>query len=222
MRVRRWMAFGGLLLVAVILTGCAVFDPAPTVNFTWNPSGPLARTEVQFTDLSTDSGGLFGGGGIVSWNWDFGDNDDSQAQNPKHVYQSDGAYDVEFTVTDSSGNSATSKQTVNVSPSLDGRWAGTLWDAVQNAWQLELDLRQTTTGGGITGTAWVNARSCNILSASYIPSSGEVRIMFAYWGTGNIWLLVGIYDGLEYISGYWENITLAPGVRIGDWEVRLQ
>jgi len=163
------------------------------------------------------------GGGIVSWDWDFGDNDDSQAQNPKHVYQSGGAYDVEFTVTDSSGNSATSKQTVNVSPSLDGRWAGTLWDAVQNAWQLELDLRQTTTGGGITGTAWVNARSSNILSASYIPSSGEVRIMFAYWGTGNTWLLVGNYDvSLDYISGYWENITLAPGNRIGDWEVRLQ
>jgi len=161
----------GLLLVAVMLARCAVFDPAPTVNFTWNPSGPLARTEVQFTDLSTDSGGLFGGGGIVSWDWDFGDNDDAQAQNPKHEYQSAGSYTVRLTVTDSRGNQATTQKTIDVISSLDGRWQGTIWDAVRNAWQLKFQLNHSATGG-ITGTAYVTGLASNIISASFDAATG--------------------------------------------------
>ena len=103
MRRRRWAVFGLLLAVVGLLTGCALFDKAPIANFTWNPSDPLARTDVQFTDLSTDSGGLFGGGGVVSWIWDFGDNDSSPSQNPKHEYEKGGAYTVKLTVTDGGG-----------------------------------------------------------------------------------------------------------------------
>ena len=212
---RRWAVFGLLLVVVGLLTGCALFNQPPTANFTWNPTDPLARTDVQFTDLSTDTGG------IVSWSWDFGDNDSSPSQNPKHEYEKGGTYQVRLTVTDGDGSSNTLQKTVTITPSLDGGWQGTLWDAVRNPWQLVFQLNHSATGG-ITGTAYVNNLASNILSASFDAATRKVRISFAYTGTGSIWLFVGTYDSfLDHISGYWENVTLNPGVPVGDWEVDL-
>jgi len=221
MRRRRWAVFGLLLAVVGLLTGCALFNQPPTANFTWNPADPLARTDVQFTDLSTDTGGLFGGGGVVSWSWDFGDNDSSPSQNPKHEYEKGGTYQVKLTVTDGDGGTTTIQKTVTITPSLDGHWQGTLWDAVRTPWDLELQLNHSATGG-ITGTVVLNRFTSNILSASFDAATRKVRIQFAYTGTGSIWLFVGTYDPfLDHISGYWENVTLAPGIPVEDWEVDL-
>jgi len=221
MRRRRWAVFGLLLAVVGLLAGCALFNQPPTANFTWNPADPLARTDVQFTDLSTDTGGLFGGGGVVSWSWDFGDNDSSPSQNPKHEYEKGGTYQVKLTVTDGDGGTTTIQKTVTITPSLDGHWSGTLWDAVRTPWDLELQLNHSATGG-ITGTVVLNRFTSNILSASFDAATRKVRIQFAYTGTGSIWLFVGTYDPfLDHISGYWENVTLAPGIPVEDWEVDL-
>lgn len=40
---------------------------------------------------------------IISWDWDFGDNTNSQTQNPNHIYTTGGGYDVTLTVTDLNG-----------------------------------------------------------------------------------------------------------------------
>ena len=219
---RRSWAILALLVVAVgTLTGCALFNQPPAANFTWTPNGPLARTDVQFTDLSTDAGGLFGGGGVVSWIWDFDDNNSSPSQNPKHKYEKGGTYQVKLTVTDGDGGTTTVQKTLTVTPSLDGSWSGTIWDAVRTPWNLNLQLNHSPTGG-ITGTVVLNSFTSNILSASFDAATRKVRIQFAYTGTGSIWLLVGTYDPfLDHISGYWENVTLAPGIPVGDWEIDL-
>jgi len=52
---------------------------------------------MQFSD-STSSFGQ-----IVDWNWNFGDGNTSQVQNPSHLYAADGTYNVTLTVTDASG-----------------------------------------------------------------------------------------------------------------------
>jgi len=221
MQRRSWAILALLVVTIGTLTGCGLFNQPPSANFTWTPNDPLARTDVQFTDLSTDAGGLFGGGGVVSWSWDFGDNDSSPSQNPKHEYEKGGTYQVKLTVTDGDGGATTVQKTVTITPSLDGRWRGTFWDARSNSFGLEFQLNQSATGG-ITGTAYVNGLASNILSASFDAATGTVRISFAYRGTGSIWLFIGNYNSsLDHISGYWENVTGAPGVRVGDWEVDL-
>ncbi len=52
---------------------------------------------VQFNDISTPAGS------VLSWNWDFGDGTSSTQQNPIHIYQNAGAYDVSITITDDAG-----------------------------------------------------------------------------------------------------------------------
>jgi len=52
---------------------------------------------VYFYDLSTPSGL------VESWNWDFGDGSTSTQQNPTHMYNSPGSYNVCLTITADSG-----------------------------------------------------------------------------------------------------------------------
>jgi len=60
--------------------------------------------QVQFTDQSTSFSG-----GILSWLWDFGDNDTSTQQSPTHIYNNPGYYEVSLTVTDLEGSATESK-----------------------------------------------------------------------------------------------------------------
>ena len=103
MRTSKWLALLGSVALIGMLSGCELFNAAPIASFSWAPFEPLARADISFSDTSTDSGGLFGGGGIVMWNWDFGDSDSSTAPNPKHAYDKSGTYIVRLTVTDDSG-----------------------------------------------------------------------------------------------------------------------
>ena len=79
---------------------CPIIPMGPTAAFTINPTGQsLANTPVTFTDNST--------GNITSWNWDFGDGDSSNIQNPVHIYPNNGNYNITLIVTDTNGCSDT-------------------------------------------------------------------------------------------------------------------
>ncbi len=71
----------------------------PTADFSADPtSGPFPLT-VAFSDLSTE-----GSGAIDQWQWDFGDGQYSDLQNPTHEYQVVGKYTVTLTVIDLNDN----------------------------------------------------------------------------------------------------------------------
>lgn len=60
----------------------------PEVKFNWdNGENSLAYTEVRFVDKSTD---------VIAWNWDFGDHNYSNEQNPTHSYADEGSYAVKL------------------------------------------------------------------------------------------------------------------------------
>lgn len=76
----------------------ATADPASTT--TLNPT-------VTFTDMSTDAS---------SWNWNFGDEDTSLAQNPVHTYQDTGSYTTQLIVISPNGCRDTTTLLIQVSP----------------------------------------------------------------------------------------------------------
>ena len=75
-----------------------VDDKDPTADFTFAPQHPVAGQEVQFTDQSISHDG------IVSWLWDFGDEETSSEKNPKHIYAQGDTYTVSLTINEADGD----------------------------------------------------------------------------------------------------------------------
>ncbi|HOU98813.1 MAG TPA: PKD domain-containing protein [Bacteroidales bacterium] len=85
-------------------------NPLPNANFT--NSVACFYDEVSFTDASTVQGGL-----INNWHWNFGDTTTtSNLQNPTHLYQNPGIYNVVLSVTSDSGCTSTITKPVEVYP----------------------------------------------------------------------------------------------------------
>jgi PKD repeat protein len=198
MRTSKWLAFLGSLALIGMLSGCALFNSVPVVNFEWTPAEPLTRMVVSFRDLSVDSGGLFGGGGIVGWLWDFGDDQSSSSKNPKHEYDSGGTYDVRLTVTDDAGATASLTRKITVSPSLAGTWTGLWTDTNWNTFSLILTLTHTSVGGSIGGTLSVNGQIWPIIGGSFSSNSMEIQITVS-----NVILRGTLNPSERRISGTW-------------------
>lgn len=87
--------------------------PLPVANFTSNRTSGSPSIIILFTDLST--------GNPTSRHWDFGDGETSTAQNPLHIYDSVGSYDVSLLVTNATGSDSLLRQgyiTVELPPAF--------------------------------------------------------------------------------------------------------
>ncbi|MDQ3052146.1 MAG: PKD domain-containing protein [Bacteroidota bacterium] len=89
-------------LTATSVSGCTqVFNSlmqvtatGPQAQFSLNSLVSCAPTIVNFYDNSVD---------VDSWIWNFGDGNQSVVENPVHIYNQPGTYDVSLTVIDSAG-----------------------------------------------------------------------------------------------------------------------
>ncbi len=61
-------------------------------------------------------------------------------------------------------------------------------------------------------------RSHTISSGSVNETTGQVVMNFTYWRNANTLVLRGVVQG-NRMAGYWENLTAAPGTKMGEWEV---
>jgi len=82
----------------------------PIADFTFSING----NEVTFTDLSNDVDG-----DIISWRWDFGDGETSFDQNPSHLFESAGSYDVVLTVIDDDGENSLKTKNILIGAKAD-------------------------------------------------------------------------------------------------------
>jgi hypothetical protein len=205
----------GLLAVAVAaVAGCALFNQPPVANFLWSPLEPLARMDISFNDQSTDSGGLFGGGGITQWNWDFGDGDSATAPNPKHAYDVSGSYTVRLTVTDDGGQSTTITKTVQVKPSLNGTWSGILVDPGGFRNSMTLRITQTTTS--IVGKCDILGAELDCAGLAFDPIAMTVRFELFDLGIR----LEGTLNATERrLDGEW--VFLGAPFQGWDWNAQL-
>jgi len=80
-----------------------------SADFDHDPVFPMEEETVQFTDQSSSNEG-----DIVEWSWDFGDGTTSEEQNPDHVYDEYGYYDLTLTVIDETGLEDTEERTLKI------------------------------------------------------------------------------------------------------------
>lgn len=79
----------------LVQTNYITVNPTPTSAFTsTDPLGCGVPFVVDFTDSST---------GAVSWDWDFGDGTTASAQNPSHVFNTPGFFNITLVSTNSFG-----------------------------------------------------------------------------------------------------------------------
>jgi PKD repeat protein len=88
---------------------------APNAGFTGEPTTGNAPMSVAFTDRSS--------GYPTSWNWNFGDGQESTQQNPVHTYWTGGDYTVTLTASNDYGSTSASKPYyVHVMPPLKSKF----------------------------------------------------------------------------------------------------
>lgn len=87
----------------------------PSANFT-SDNISCAQKGVQFTSQSDLAGNT-----VSSYLWNFGDSTTSTKQNPVHIYQQGGTYNVTFTLTTEAGceTSIAKTKTINNAPQID-------------------------------------------------------------------------------------------------------
>ncbi|PQJ74610.1 glycerophosphodiester phosphodiesterase family protein [Polaribacter gangjinensis] len=112
--VKQSKVFVFLLLVACSADETIVNPGTVTVSFSVNSEDIFAGESVQFTNTST--------GTIDAVNWDFGDGNSSNQQNPSHSFTTVGNYIVKLTITSSGQQKSVSKElAVSISSDINGR-----------------------------------------------------------------------------------------------------
>jgi PKD repeat protein len=86
-----------------------IVGQAPVPNFSFIDN--CEEISIQFSD-SSQAQGI--GGFISTWDWNFGDNTSSNAQNPNKTYSIPGLYQVSLIVTSNSGCSNSISKTINI------------------------------------------------------------------------------------------------------------
>ena len=118
------------LVLMVLLTGCPLLEgnskknaneddeqtqvvtTAPSAVFSISVASGQAPFTVSFTDSSQN-----GSANINEWQWDFGDGGTSSVQNPDHVFEVAGTYDISLTVNSADGSdSSTQLGAIAVAP----------------------------------------------------------------------------------------------------------
>ncbi len=117
------------------------------INF--SPTVPVEGQSINFVLLATDPEGQ-----TMTRSWDFGDGSGSNEVDPSHSYSTDGVFQVQCTVTDSAGESASSSVQVvveNASPVIE-QISGDL--SGETGVPLSLIATVTDPGGDAIEYAW--------------------------------------------------------------------
>jgi len=102
----------------------------PAANFSGTPlAGNVVPFQVIFTDLSDNS--------PTGWDWNFGDGETSNLQNPAHTFKGTGPYNISLTVISANGSDTMSKNAY-ISAAVCGnaplRRAGNPYTSIQTAY----------------------------------------------------------------------------------------
>lgn len=172
----------------------------PSAAFTPLQSSGCIGSSFTFTDAST------GASAIVGWSWSFGDGDSSNQQNPVHLYDQPGVYDVSLTVTDANG----CRQTETVPQAVvifEGPQVTFAPDITQGCAPLTVQFTDQSTSPNSTLTGWQyqygNGSSYNF------PNGTQT-----YTSPGTFEVVLTVTDAQGCAAADTQQITVLPGPNV--------
>jgi gliding motility-associated-like protein len=188
-------------------------------------------TAISFNDLSTVASG-----GITSWEWNFGDSNTSNVQNPIHSYASDGTYNVELITVSDINCPDTFLTTVTVQPQPDVQF--TVVEGCLGTASVFTDESSINAPGTITGFQWDfgDAITSNLENPThqYFNSGAyniDLTVTSADGCTNNVITPINVYppptinlsvqdDCAEEVFAFTNNSSIPIGsIDIIDWEM---
>jgi gliding motility-associated-like protein len=146
-----------------------------------------------FSDTTTISAGA-----LVTWNWNFGDGNTSNSQNPAHGYASAGSYTARLSVTSGLGCTDTTSRTIIVNPKpAPGFTANT----VCNGFATQFTNSSTVATGSIATYSW-NFGDGNTSSAT------DPAHTYAAAGSYNVKLIITTANGCT--DSVTNSVTIHP------------
>ena len=128
----------------------------PIARCAYSPQEPVVGQQVVFDASEPYDPASLGPQEVVSWHWDFGDENKGKGQLVEHVYMVPGEYTVTLTITDNDGAEGTTEETVDVGlpappppPALRerGSMVEVGWQPNGYEWHLETDSGETLANG---------------------------------------------------------------------------
>lgn len=165
----------------------------PLAGFTAGPG--CKNTPTQFTDNSTVCFGT-----LSNWNWDFGDGNSSNVQNPAHTYSTSGIFQVTLTVTGSTGLTDTFSQTIQINDAPDA-WFSIPLTACAGSDVSILDS-STANSGTLSTWTWTLGDS----SSASLPVFNH-----AYQAPGTYNITMTVTTDVGCSDSITRNITILPG-----------
>jgi PKD repeat protein len=173
----------------------------PSPNFKWAQTSFSPTLKVQFTDSSSDDEGP-----IVAWNWNFGDNQTAEVQNPEHIYAFPGTYLVVLTVTDSGGLKASASIRVTVDPPGNNPPIANFLFSQQNR-KLIIDFTDTSSDTDGVISSWIWNFGDNSTNTVQNPSH-------TYLSSGTYQVTLTVTDNSGKSSSITKNVVVVPLVNI--------
>lgn len=156
-----------------------ILNTPPTIqSFYASPTEGNAPLEVSFFTTAVDFEG-----DEIYYRWDFGDNQTSAEEDPKHTFTRPGIYTVRLTVTDSKGASSSATVTITV-------------------YEQELPPSGGGTGGGGTGGGGDNQTNPLSVSITATPTSGHAPLEVSFTATPN-----RVYQSMTYSWDFGDRTT---------------
>jgi gliding motility-associated-like protein len=170
----------------------------PIVEFSLPDTVGCIPYSAVFSDAT-----VVAGGSVVSWNWDFGDGNTSNLENPLHIYNSENSFHVLLSVTDNNGcsNNLNKIDYVTTFPSPTSLFSQN--NSFGCSLPLELVFTNNSTGTGLV-YAWSfgNGNTSNLLT----PADQTFTALGTFANT----LMVTNSDGCSDTSS--QALVIAPFV----------
>lgn len=175
----------------ILLKELSTNPPSADFSFTVN------ELNVSFSNQSSDSDGT-----VVSYEWQFGDGQTSNLENPSHSYNSAGTYTVSLVVTDNDGQ--TGSVSKNVTVTQDSNVPTANFTFSQN--DLSVDFTDTSTDVDGTIDTWLWTFGDGQTSTTANPSH-----TYASAGTYTVTLDVSDNDGLTDTTSQQVTVSIDDG-----------